>query len=96
MATIADEIRVLLVDDDEDDFLITEEFLEDSPDTKFHLDWTSNYDEALEEIRNESYDVYLIDLHLGRWNGFDLIKSGLAAGCHKPLILLTGAGERGN
>ncbi len=94
MATIADEIRVLLVDDDEDDFLITEEFLEDSPDTKFHLDWTSNYDEALEEIRNESYDVYLIDLHLGRWNGFDLIKSGLAAGCHKPLILLTGAGER--
>ncbi|MEO1166564.1 MAG: ATP-binding protein, partial [Chloroflexota bacterium] len=36
----------------------------------------------------------LIDLHLGQWNGFDLIRNGLEAGCKKPLILLTGAGER--
>ena len=93
MAKIADEIRVLLVDDDEDDFLITEEYLEDSP-TRFHLEWTTQYDEALEAIANEDYDVYLIDLHLGQWNGFDLIKNGLDAGCQKPLILLTGAGER--
>ena len=94
MAKIADEIKVLLIDDDEDDFLITEEFLEDSAYTLFHLDWTTNYDEALTAIINETYDVYLIDLHLGKWNGFDLIKNGLEAGCHKPLILLTGAGER--
>lgn len=94
MAKTADEIKVLLIDDDEDDYLITEGFLEDSPYTTFRLDWTTNYDSALEAIISEAYDVYLIDLHLGAWNGFDLIKNGLAGGCHKPLILLTGAGER--
>ena len=94
MAKTANEIRVLLIDDDEDDFLITEEFLEDSYSATFSLDWTTNFDEALEAIKTEAYDVYLIDLHLGKWNGFDLIKEGLDAGCQKPLILLTGAGER--
>lgn len=87
-------IRVLLVDDDEDDFLITEEFLEESVHSTFSLDWTTDYHQALEAIRKEEYDVYLLDLHLGQWSGFDLLTKGLEAGCHKPLILLTGAGER--
>ncbi len=88
------EIQVLLIDDDEDDFLITREFLEDSPNIKFNLDWTSDYHAALDAIQREDYEVYLVDLHLGHWNGFDLIKRAIAMGCRKPLILLTGAGER--
>ncbi|GAB5494110.1 MAG: hypothetical protein Phog2KO_43250 [Phototrophicaceae bacterium] len=94
MTMTIDEVKVLLIDDDEDDFLITKEYLQDSHNTTFQLDWTTDYDEALEAIINGDYDVYLIDLHLGKWNGFDLIENGLKAGCEKPLILLTGAGER--
>lgn len=90
----ADEIRVLLIDDDEDDYLITSDYLFESVYTHYHLDWIQHYSDALPAILADEHDVYLIDLRLGERNGLELLHQSLESGCTKPLILLTGTGDR--
>lgn len=87
-------INVVLIDDDEDDYLITAEFLQDKIYGTYHLTWISNYQDGLDAILIQGFDVFLIDLHLGAENGLELIRRGLECGCTKPLILLTGMGDR--
>jgi len=88
-----DSVRILLVDDDEDDFLLTREMIGETG-GPFLLEWVSSYGKAVEEIRNERYDLYLIDYRLGQRDGLDLVRSAVADGCQAPLIVLTGAGDR--
>ena len=90
---IATDIRVFLIDDDEDDYIITHDFLMDSTHYNFHLTWTSNPLDGLSEMLNEAYDVYLVDLHLGGHDGMQLIQQAFESGCSKPIILLTGTND---
>lgn len=90
---MSETLRVFLVDDDEEDFLLTKSYLQDIPNRKYVLDWTSDFDEALNRICECNYDVYLIDYHLGARNGLDLIRIAQSRGCLEPMILLTGQGE---
>ena len=94
-------LRVLLVDDDEDDYIITQDLLNDSDqdgnderNNRFLLDWVSEYGSALREIQRQRHDVYLIDYHLGEHNGLELLQQAIQQGCLAPLILLTGQGDR--
>jgi len=87
-----EKIRVLLVEDDEDDYLLTREFLNETG-GRFVLDWVSSYEEGLEEIEKSDHDVYLIDYRLGQRDGLDLVRSAVARGCKAPLIMMTGAGD---
>ena len=86
-------IRVLLVDDDRDDYSLTREVLEEIPGGRFRLDWVSTYDAALEAICRGEHDVYLIDYRLGAKTGLDLLREAQEKGCSGPMILLTGQGE---
>ncbi|MFK7801495.1 MAG: PAS domain S-box protein, partial [Anaerolineae bacterium] len=89
------QIRILLIEDDEDDYIITKELLlEDESSKRFEIVWTTSPSEGLNLILDESFDVYLIDLYLGRYNGLDIIAEGITGGCKKPLILLTGSGDQ--
>ncbi|MCH8061557.1 MAG: response regulator [Chloroflexi bacterium] len=87
-------IRVLLVDDDEDDFIIARDLLSDLDASGFQLDWVSSYDDGLNEIVRGEHDVYLVDFRLGSSDGLQLIRDALEKGSKKPLILLTGQGDR--
>jgi DNA-binding NtrC family response regulator len=87
-------IRVLLVDDDEDDYFITKELLKECEGTQFHLDWINNYADAQAAIAGSDYDVFLIDYYLGSGNGLDLLAEMVQQGCRAPAILLTGLGDR--
>ena len=86
-------IRVLLVDDDEDDYSLTRELLEEIPGGRFRLDWVSTYDAALEAICRGEHDVYLIDYRLGARTGLELLREAQQRVCVGPMILLTGQGE---
>jgi light-regulated signal transduction histidine kinase (bacteriophytochrome) len=90
----AEICRVLLVDDDEDDYVMTRDFLNESEQLVFRLTWVDNYAQGLTEIHNNQHDVYLLDFHLGRENGLELLQAALQMGCNKPIILLTGVGDR--
>lgn len=88
------ELRVLLIDDDEDDYFLTCELLAEIPEGRFQLDWISDPDEALESICRNGHDICLIDYQLGRTNGLSLLRKAVDLGCIMPLIVLTGQGER--
>jgi signal transduction histidine kinase len=87
-------IRLLLIDDDEDDYVLTHDLLADISDIQFELDWISEPETALEEMSRGWYDLYLIDYGLGRLDGLSLIRAAVTRGCKAPMILLTGLGGR--
>ncbi|AHM62970.1 PAS/PAC sensor signal transduction histidine kinase [Flammeovirgaceae bacterium 311] len=91
---MAEKIRVLLIDDDEDDFIITREIINDIPGRNYLLDWTSSFNEALSLIRQQQHDVYLVDYRLGAHDGLELITQAIEEGSTAPFILLTGQSDR--
>lgn len=86
-------IRVLLVDDDEDDYLIIKKIVDLIPRAPFQLDWTDSYDEAVDAIRNNSHELYLVDYRLGPQSGLDLLGNFDLALKEQPFVILTGAGD---
>ena len=87
-------IKVLLVEDDEDDFVITRDLLSELPGRRFTLDWVKTFDTGLEAMCLNQHDAVLVDYRLGAHNGIELLREALERGCQAPVILLTGAGER--
>lgn len=85
--------RLLLVEDDEDDYLLTRGLLKELRGNSFELDWADNYDHALEMVADSTYDVLLLDYRLGARNGVELMRECFASGCRTPVILLTGQGD---
>lgn len=87
-------ISILLVDDDEDDYLITKRVIERIPDSRFNLDWCSSFEDAREQIAEGFHDLYLIDYQLGERTGFELLEEAEPDKRREPFILLTGATDR--
>ncbi|MEZ5426529.1 MAG: EAL domain-containing protein [Pyrinomonadaceae bacterium] len=83
-------IRVLLVDDDEDDFILTRDLLGTIKGGSYQLTWISESEEALEAMQSSKFDIQLVDFFLGSQNGLDLIRQVLGQGNQTPIILLTG------
>ena len=85
-------LRVLLVEDDEDDYVIISDLLSEIE--ELDLEWVSDYDEALVAIGGEEHDVCLLDYRLGGRSGLDLLRAASERGHKTPMILLTGRGDR--
>ena len=90
MAHRDEAIAVLLVEDDEDDYLITRGLLDKQERARFELDWRSSYDDGLSAILERRHDVYLIDYRLGEHTGLELVQAGFLPYAHAPVIMLTG------
>lgn len=87
-------VRVLLVDDDEDEYIITRRIISEIVGRKHLLDWAATYDSGLGMIAEEKHDIYLIDYRLDERTGLDLLKEAISQGCTQPIILLTGQEDR--
>ena len=85
--------RVLLVDDDEDDYVLTRDWFSEIEGARFELEWVASYDAALKAIGHNQHDVYLLDYRLGERNGLELLREAITNGCKAPIILLTGQGD---
>lgn len=86
-------IRILLVDDDEDDYIVTRDLLNDISGKEFELDWVDNYVEGLERLKLFEHDIYLLDYRLGANTGLDLLAEAQKLKCKAPMIILTGQGD---
>src|SRR3954469_14048685 len=86
--------RILIVDDDEDDFFITSEYIKNIPNNNFLADWSYNYNDALKKLISNEYDIYFVDYRLGIKTGMDLLNDAIKRGCEAPIILLTGKGTQ--
>lgn len=88
-------MRVLVVDDSSDQFILIKEFLSVADGMQFELDWASTYQAGQKAILQDAHDIYIFDYHLGDQNGLELMREAIASGCKAPMILLTGRGDRG-
>ena len=86
-------IKVLLIEDDEDDYILTCSLLKEITHTPFDIEWIRTYELALARITQNHHQVCLVDYRLGRHNGLDLLRAAAAAGSRMPMILLTGQND---
>lgn len=87
-------VKILLVDDDEDDFLITRDLMSQIRERRHHLDWISNYDDGLAAVKRGEHDLCLLDYRLGERTGLELLREAGSFDTCPPIILLTGQGDQ--
>src|SRR5690554_5046069 len=88
-----EQLQVLIVEDDEDDYFITRRLLAKATGVECHLDWARTFDDGLERLTSLGYDVALIDYRLDARNGLELLRKANQLGSETPMILLTGQGD---
>jgi two-component system, cell cycle response regulator len=87
-------VRVLLVEDDEDDYVLTRDLLAEGFGGRVTVEWASTRSAGLELLTKALFDVALLDFNLGRETGLDLLREARARGCRTPVIMLTGQDDR--
>jgi PAS domain S-box-containing protein len=88
------EIRIAVIDDDEDDYFIISDYIKSINHDQFVIDWCNDYQCAIEKLRDPYYHIYFIDYFLGNKTGLDLLKEAAAMKCDRPIVLLTGFGSK--
>ncbi|WP_052055575.1 ATP-binding protein [Myxosarcina sp. GI1] len=86
-------IKVLLVEDDEDDYILIRDLLGEVPEQQFQLDWVATFETALTAIHQHNHDIYLVDYRLGERDGLELLKL-INQQNDSPVIILSGQGDR--
>jgi len=86
-------LRILVVEDDEDDFILISDYFKNIHAWQFDITWIQRYSAAVEELTNNQYSLCFCDYRLGAKNGIDLIKDVMAKNLATPIILLTGKGN---
>jgi CheY-like chemotaxis protein len=83
-------IRVLHLDDVEEEFILIRELLSSTPDIDFEFHWVSDVASALTAIQTGKFDVCLVDYYLGRDTGLEFMRAAIESGAPTPLILMSG------
>jgi signal transduction histidine kinase len=91
---MVDKIKVLLVEDDEDDYVLVSQLLSEIGRYQFQLKWVKNYNETLDEAFKGNHDVCLMDYRLAGDDGLTLLKELKDKLFQPPVIILTGYGDR--
>src|SRR5262245_23825282 len=87
-------MKVLLVEDDEDDYIVARRLLTAIYGERLSLDWARTYESALETTLTCAHDVCLLDYRLGSRSGVELLREICAETHPLPIILMTGQGDR--
>lgn len=87
-------VKILLIDDDEDDYVMIRDLLRDLEGEKYDLEWKSNFSSGLARIREQAHDIYLTDYRLGEASGLELLEAATKTPLKAPIIILTGVGDR--
>lgn len=83
-------LEILYVDDEYDDFLLTEAMLLSHSRNDYRLSWVDSIEHGIERLKAEAPDACLVDYQLGARTGLDFVRSAKEAGFEGPMILLTG------
>lgn len=85
--------QILLIDDDEDDYVNIGDLLKEITRDQYKITWKSSYGDGLEALQKNKFDACLLDYRLGAQTGLDLLKETYKIGISCPIILLTGHGD---
>lgn len=88
------KVRVLLIDDDEDDYIITKDVFNRIRNAdRYELTWISTFEKGINAVLKHQHDIYLVDYRLGKHTGVDLLNEAVLSGIKEPIIILTGKGD---
>ncbi|HSV86186.1 MAG TPA: PAS domain S-box protein, partial [Levilinea sp.] len=82
--------QILLIDEDEHDYLLTRDMLNQIRRRQVSLDWASSFAGGIELLRQHRYDAVLLDYHLQSHNGIQMIRQFTAEAYPATLILCSG------
>ena len=86
-------IGVLLIEDDEDDYFLVGRLLAEISSARYKLTWIQTFEEGLKELEKGTYDVCLLDYHLGSKSGLEILSKVEESPATPPIIVLTGQGD---
>jgi diguanylate cyclase (GGDEF)-like protein len=87
-------IKVLIVDDDEDDLYLITDALTQVANCHYDITTASSSLLAMSSLSKATFDVIFSDYRLGAVTGIDFINSVRSAGIDTPIILLTGISDQ--
>ena len=87
-------LNILLIDKDEDTYILIRRLLAEINDVKFRLDWEKTYQAGLDTAIGNQHDACLVAYHLDGHTGLDFLRETIKRGCQGPLILLTEQANR--
>ena len=85
------KLRLLLIEDDEDDYILIRTLLSESFE-RVELDWAKSYEGGLDALSRLHYDACLLDYALGDRTGLELLTEAREKGAGAAVILLTAHG----
>ncbi len=88
MSPVPHTVRVLLVEDDEADYVRTAGLLAAASETHYEITWVADAAQAVEFLAAGDHDVALVDMHLGAQTGLDVLRA-LGGSPDTPCVLLT-------
>lgn len=91
-SNVPELVRVLLIDDDEDDYIIMKRLFGSMKSINSQLDWVSTSDQGIAKIQQSEHDAYLIDYRIDGRTGLEVLQEVNALERSEPFILLTGVG----
>ena len=83
-------LRILIVDDSDADAFLFEQVANEIGTQDIDLEHCFGFEDALQALRRDVFDVAFVDYQLGTHRGTDLIAAAGGRECDTPLILLTG------
>ncbi len=89
------EASILIVDDDSADVFFLTEVIEENFDetTNLTIDKAANFEEAMQKVVDNHYNLVLLDYKLGYLNGLDVQKSIKEEKPNMPIVFITGQGN---
>lgn len=93
MAIASKAIQVLMVEDDEDDALLTSSALRESERDRFHVTAVTTLAAGVDHLRTRSPDVVLLDLFLPDSRGLESLTTLRTHTEQTPIVVLTGLAD---
>jgi PAS domain S-box-containing protein len=88
------QVRILIIDDDEDDFFITSQYLKEIVEYQLQVDWCYRFADGIKHLEERKYNMYFVDYRLGARTGLDFLKEAIRLSVEEPIVLLTGKGNK--
>ncbi|PAC30672.1 hybrid sensor histidine kinase/response regulator [Flectobacillus sp. BAB-3569] len=87
-------IKLLLVDDDEDDYFLTCDYLKQIPGQNIEVTWAKSFSMAISKLTQIKFDICFFDFRLGAKTGLDLLRIVKEHRISTPMVMLTGKGHK--
>ena len=84
------QIRILLVEDDAGDALLVQEMLSEIKAPRFVVTHVDRVAKAMDKLREEQFEVVLLDLSLPDGQGMELVKVVRQAAPETPIVVMSG------